>query len=81
MGNKIDATILSEILNCLYRHFMVADEVGRVYNILLNLSRLQRFSIVAMFLSTNDKRLVQNLFDFLKQHGDDLPGHIKDLYL
>ncbi|KAI4465588.1 rna (rna) polymerase ii associated protein [Holotrichia oblita] len=81
MGNKIDATILSEILNCLYRHFMVADEVGRVYSILLNLSRLQRFCIVAMFLSANDKRLVQNLFDFLKQHGDDLPGHIKDLYL
>ncbi|GJQ69909.1 hypothetical protein Trydic_g22451 [Trypoxylus dichotomus] len=81
MGNKIDATILSEILNCLYRHFMVADEVERVYSILLNLCRLQRFCIVSMFLSTNDKRLVQNLFDFLKQHGHDLTEDVKIQYI
>lgn len=80
MGNKIDSTILSEILNCLYRHFMVANEVEKVYNILLNLCRLQRFSIVVMFLSDDDRRLLQNLFDFLKQHGQDLPENVKDQY-
>lgn len=81
MGNKIDATILSEVLNCLYRHFMVADEVEKVYSILLNLCRLQRFGIVVMFLSADDKRLVQNLLDFLKQHGRDLPQDVKRQYM
>lgn len=76
IGNKMDARIFSEILNCTYRHLTVADEVEKVYSTLVNLCKVDRFSILTMFLSADDKRLVQNLLDFLSQHGKDVPGEI-----
>ncbi|XP_071052848.1 RNA polymerase II-associated protein 3 [Onthophagus taurus] len=80
IGNKLDATMLNEILNCLYRHFTVVHEVEKVYNLLVNLSVLSRFNIITMFLSKNDKILLQNLFNFLRQHGKNIPKNVLGRY-
>lgn len=77
----MNSKMLSDILKCLYRHFMVASEVERVYLALLHLSNIPRFNLYVMFMSHEDRISVQNLLEFLTQHDKHLPDDIKYKYL
>lgn len=68
------------ILNCLYRHFCVANELDKVHSALINLTNVQRFNIIAMLMSRDDRICARNLIKFLKQHGRTLPEDVIKKY-
>lgn len=80
IGNKLDSTMLSNILQCLHQHFAVASEIDKVYAALSSLSNVPRMSIMIMLMSRSDRKCVQNLIDFLTQHDRSLPNDIKKVY-
>lgn len=80
IGYKLDDTMISNIINCLYRHFMVPGELDNLQSILINITRIPRFKTMSMFLEEADWRCISQLTKFLDQHGRNLPADIKDVY-
>ncbi|XP_012286804.1 sperm-associated antigen 1 [Orussus abietinus] len=66
IGNKLDGSMFSEIIRCVEQHFCFPEDVQLVVRFLKSLSQLSRFSIVSMFMDSNDKKVLQNTFAFLE---------------
>lgn len=56
LGNVMDSNMLSIILHCLERHFCTSSDTELLSNFLKSLCQVKHFSIVNMFMSTEDKQ-------------------------
>lgn len=56
IGNKLDATMFSLMLRCCEQQFCTPEDKELLTHLLYSLSRLNRFSIICMFMDSNDKK-------------------------
>jgi len=77
-GRSFDADILINVLKALSLH---PEEVD-LYNILLNLSKVERFSIFAMFMTRRDKQVAEELFSSIdtRDHSESEISALRKLY-
>ena len=64
--SSFDAKVLMSILIVL-RDFYIPDKKP-MYQVLLNLTQIKRFSTIAMFLSKSEKQVVVDIFDFVNKN-------------
>lgn len=69
LGNELDGNMFSIILHCLERHFCTSNDTELLNNFLTSLCQVKRFSIMNMFMSNEDKRVIRNILNFLQEHG------------
>lgn len=77
-GQSFDAEILTTILNSLALH---PDKLD-LYKVLKNLSKVQRFSMTAMFLSKKEKKVADDLIKSLQtsSHSDSELATLRKAY-
>ncbi|XP_012172630.1 uncharacterized protein LOC100646487 isoform X2 [Bombus terrestris] len=80
LGNVMDSNMLSIILHCLERHFCTSSDTELLSNFLKSLCQVKHFSIVNMFMSTEDKQVMKNIFNFLEEHGTSGIALLRDIY-
>ncbi|XP_076758384.1 spag1 axonemal dynein assembly factor [Xylocopa sonorina] len=80
LGNELDGNMFSTILRCLERHFCTSKDTELVSNFLRSFSQVKRFSIVNMFLNTEDKQVIKNILDFLEEHGTSEISSLRQVY-
>ncbi|KAG7190234.1 hypothetical protein KM043_006356 [Ampulex compressa] len=80
IGNKLDGEMLSLILRCLEQHFCTVQGAEFLTCFLKSLSQLNRFSIVSMFMSVEDKEAVTNIFRFLEEYGSTELSSLRQSY-
>ncbi|XP_059168622.1 RNA polymerase II-associated protein 3-like [Physella acuta] len=65
-GQCLDAEILTTILTSLQTNSNRLDEIN-MYDILINLTKVKRFSMTAMFLSQKEKQVIKDLLQALDE--------------
>lgn len=56
LGNELDGNKFSTILHCLEQYFCTSDNIELLNNCLKSISQMKRFSIINMFMSSEDKQ-------------------------
>ncbi|KAI4502064.1 hypothetical protein M0802_002746 [Mischocyttarus mexicanus] len=80
IGYKLDENMLSLILRCLEKYFCEPKDCELLVCYLKSISQIERFCIVQFFLDKNDKQVLSNIFEFLKdQRCTDLPS-LRQIY-
>ncbi|KOC59454.1 Sperm-associated antigen 1 [Habropoda laboriosa] len=80
LGNELDGNMFSTILRCLEQHFCTSNDRELLNNFLKSFSQVKRFSIVNMFMNTEDKRVVKNILNFLEEHGMSEVSSLRQIY-
>ncbi|CAK9808514.1 Sperm-associated antigen 1 [Anthophora quadrimaculata] len=80
LGNELDGNMFSTILRCLERHFCTSNDTELLNNFLKSFTQVKRFSIVNMFMNTEDKRVVKNILNFLEEHGTSEVSSLRQIY-
>ncbi|XP_029317974.1 RNA polymerase II-associated protein 3 isoform X2 [Cottoperca gobio] len=70
--NSLEPDILNQILSTLHGFYITNEDPATTLEILRSLSRVRRFDMTVMFLSSPEKKVLKDLFDFLQQA--DLEG-------
>lgn len=73
--------MLSDIIKCLNKHFMVVGEVERVHCAMTNIIRVPRFKIIFTFLENEDLQYINQLVQFLDQHNRSLALNVRKVYI
>lgn len=55
LGSELDGNMFSTILRCLERHFCTLNDKELLTSYLKAFSKVNRFSIISMFMNTEDK--------------------------
>jgi len=66
--SSLDADMLSSIMSILERFF--PDDVKLLFEVLQNLTLVNRFDMLIMFLDANEKRVLSNIFNKLMEEQD-----------
>lgn len=69
LSNKIDDHIICAVAKIAFENVTKNGDFQRAYDMMSSLTKAQRFSMAAMFLSSADKRCLQTTFDALTQHA------------
>lgn len=75
IGNKLDAKMLTGMLQCLRRHFLDEShdtDANYVADFLNALCELPRFSVIAMFLDNMDKQNLKEIINYVDNNGAKL---------
>ncbi|XP_076677128.1 spag1 axonemal dynein assembly factor [Andrena cerasifolii] len=80
LGSELDGNMFSTILRCLEQHFCTPNDRELVNNFLKSFSQVKRFSIVNMFMNTEDKRVMENILNFLEEHGTPEVSSLRQIY-
>ncbi|XP_054003896.1 sperm-associated antigen 1 [Hylaeus anthracinus] len=80
LGNELDGNMFSTILRCLERHFCTPNDTELLNNFLNSVTRVNRFSIVNMFMDTEDKTIITNILNFLEEHGTSGVSSLRRIY-
>ncbi|XP_043265650.1 RNA polymerase II-associated protein 3 [Colletes gigas] len=80
LGNELDGNMFSTILRCLERHFCTPNDTELLNNFLKSFSRVKRFSIMNMFMNTEDKTVVKNILSFLEERGSSDVSSLRQIY-
>uniref|UniRef100_A0A8C6WN77 RNA polymerase II-associated protein 3 n=1 Tax=Neogobius melanostomus TaxID=47308 RepID=A0A8C6WN77_9GOBI len=67
--NSLEPSILNEILKTLHVFYIKNETPALIFQILQNIARVKRFDMAVMFMSSSEKRVLKELFDFLQQSG------------
>lgn len=65
--NSLEPQILNEILKTLHDFYIKNETPTLVFQILQNISTVRRFDMAVMFMSSPEKKVLTELFDFLQQ--------------
>lgn len=65
--NSLEPHILNEILKTLHNFYMKTETPALIFEILQNIASVKRFDMAVMFMSSPEKRVLKDLFDFLQQ--------------
>lgn len=77
--SSLEPNILNQILKTLRDFFVKNEEPSLILEILNNLATVRRFDMAVMFLSNPEKKVLQELFDFLHQSGIQI-GALRQKY-
>ncbi|XP_011693944.1 PREDICTED: sperm-associated antigen 1 [Wasmannia auropunctata] len=80
IGNKLDAAMLSLILRCLDQQFCTPKDTELLASLLYSLSRLNRFSIISMFMDSGDKKALENILCFLEKENSSKVSQLRQIY-
>ncbi|XP_043600833.1 RNA polymerase II-associated protein 3 isoform X2 [Bombus pyrosoma] len=80
LGNEMDGDMFSTILHCLEQHFCTSCDMELLSNFLKSFCQMKRFSIVNMFMSTEDKQVIRNILNFLEEHGASGISSLRQIY-
>ncbi|XP_043790660.1 RNA polymerase II-associated protein 3 [Apis laboriosa] len=80
LGNELDGNKFSTILHCLEQYFCTSDNIELLNNCLKSISQMKRFSIINMFMSSEDKQVIKNIFNFLEEHGTSEVSSLRQIY-
>ncbi|OWF49446.1 sperm-associated antigen 1-like [Mizuhopecten yessoensis] len=72
ISNKLDGPMLTTIVQCLESKFTESGELETAYSILTNLSKVQRFKTISMFMSKPEKSGVQNILTRLQNQKSEV---------
>ncbi|XP_064795727.1 RNA polymerase II-associated protein 3-like isoform X1 [Oncorhynchus masou masou] len=67
--SSLEPDILNQILRTLQSFYIKQEEPPVILEILRNLAGVRRFDMAVMFMSIPEKKVLQELFDFLRQAG------------
>ncbi|XP_059181867.1 RNA polymerase II-associated protein 3 [Centropristis striata] len=70
--NSLEPDILNQILKTLHSFYIKNEAPSTTLEILRSLASVRRFDMAVMFLSSQEKKVLKELFDFL--HGAGLEG-------
>ncbi|XP_060067048.1 sperm-associated antigen 1-like [Ylistrum balloti] len=70
ISNKLDGPMLTTIVQCLESKF--TGELETTYEILTNLSKVQRFKTISMFMSKSEKSVVERIVTRLQNHKSEV---------
>jgi len=79
LSNLLEADYISRILIILKDFYLVHDTVNDIYDILYNLSLVERFSLVVGFLGKEDKKILEILFKTLSKDTQIGVGNLEKL--
>jgi tetratricopeptide (TPR) repeat protein len=79
LSNLLEADYISRILIILKDFYLVHDTVVDIYDILYNLSLVERFSLVVGFLGKEDKKILEILFKTLSKDTQIGVGNLEKL--
>ncbi|XP_078032514.1 spag1 axonemal dynein assembly factor [Augochlora pura] len=80
LGNELDGNMFSSILHCMEQHFCKPNDTELVNKFLRSFSQMKRFSIIIMFMNTDDKQAVCNMLNFLEEHGTSGVSSLRKIY-
>ncbi|XP_054655976.1 RNA polymerase II-associated protein 3 [Dunckerocampus dactyliophorus] len=69
--SSLEPNILSQILQTLRDFYIQKEAAGVTMDILKNLSSVRRFDTAVMFMSSSEKKVLKEVFDFLHQTNLD----------
>ncbi|CAN9508311.1 unnamed protein product [Ophioblennius macclurei] len=72
--NSLDTNILNLILTTLHDFYRTHEAPAVTLETLSGLSRVRRFDMAVMFISSAEKKVIKDLFDFLRQSELDAPS-------
>lgn len=81
IGNKLDATMLSLMLRCCEQQFCTPEDTELLTHLLYSLSRLNRFSIICMFMDSKDKKALENILRFLEKDDSSKVSQLRQIYV
>ncbi|KAL6435153.1 hypothetical protein ACFW04_005327 [Cataglyphis niger] len=81
IGNKLDATMFSLMLRCCEQQFCTPEDKELLTHLLYSLSRLNRFSIICMFMDSNDKKALENILRFLEKNDSSKVSQLRQIYV
>ncbi|XP_070160241.1 RNA polymerase II-associated protein 3 [Polyergus mexicanus] len=81
IGNKLDATMLSLMLRCCEQQFCTPEDTELLTHLLYSLSRLNRFSIICMFMDSRDKEALENILRFLEKDDSSKASQLRQIYV
>ncbi|XP_038852368.1 RNA polymerase II-associated protein 3-like isoform X2 [Salvelinus namaycush] len=67
--SSLEPDMLNQILRTLQSFYIKNEEPPVILEILRNLAGVRRFDMAVMFMSNPEKKVLQELFDFLRQAG------------
>lgn len=67
--NSLEPEILMKILRTLQSYYIKNEEPTLILDILKNLASVRRFDMAVMFMSSAEKKVIQDLFETLQQAG------------
>ncbi|KAL0962861.1 hypothetical protein UPYG_G00346460 [Umbra pygmaea] len=67
--SSLEPDILNQILKTLQTFYIKNEEPSVILDILRSLASVRRFDMAVMFMSTSEKKVLHELFDFLEQAG------------
>uniref|UniRef100_A0A673Z4S1 RNA polymerase II-associated protein 3 n=1 Tax=Salmo trutta TaxID=8032 RepID=A0A673Z4S1_SALTR len=67
--SSLEPDMLNQILKTLQSFYIKNEEPPVILEILRNLASVRRFDMAVMFMSIPEKKVLQELFDFLRQAG------------
>lgn len=65
--NALEPSILNEILKTLHVFYIKNETPALTFQILQNIASVKRFDMAVMFMSSSEKKVLKDLFDFLHQ--------------
>ncbi|XP_056604722.1 RNA polymerase II-associated protein 3 isoform X2 [Triplophysa dalaica] len=79
---SLEPDILNQILKTFHTFYIQHEEPSVLLDALRNLTRVKRFNMSVMFMSSEEKRVVQELFDWIHSSGleDDFVKDLKKKY-
>ncbi|KAJ0012530.1 hypothetical protein NQD34_016864 [Periophthalmus magnuspinnatus] len=65
--NSLEPNVLNQILKTLHSFYLKNETPALTFEILQNIASVRRFDMVVMFMSSSEKKVLSELFDFLHQ--------------
>lgn len=76
--NSLEPDILNQILKTFHTFYIQHEDASVLLDALRYLTRVKRFDMAVMFMSSDEKRVVQELFDWIQRSGPE-DDSVKDL--
>lgn len=67
--NSLEPDVLTQILKIFHSFYMQHEEASLLLAVLKSLTRVRRFNMTIMFMSSAEKKILQDLFDWIQRAG------------
>lgn len=80
--NSLEPDTLNHILKIFHTFYIQHEEASVLLDILRNLASVKRFDMAIMFMSSAEKKVIQDLFDWIHRSGleEDSVGDLRQKY-
>ncbi|CAM4561089.1 unnamed protein product [Leuciscus chuanchicus] len=67
--NSLEPDVLNHMLKVFHTFYMQHEEASLLLAVLKSLTRVRRFNMAVMFMSSAEKKILQDLFDWIQRSG------------